>query len=97
MLAMISRADMMALMPGNKSGAESRRMILAALLEAAPQTVSALARAADMGAPACLRMLRRMERDGLVTMIAGVGRRGSDISLTPAGRTMARDLETLPD
>ncbi len=97
MLAKLGRADMMALMPGYKSGAESRRSILAALLKEEPQTVSALARVADMGAPACLRMLRRMERDGLVTIIAGVGRRGSDVSLTPAGRTMGRDLETLPD
>lgn len=84
-------------MTGYKTGAATRRKILLALLEREPRTIRGLAAVAGQAHPAMISQLRRMKRDGLVDVAPGVGRSGSKVTLTPAGRVMALDMQTLTD
>lgn len=90
MLARLSRADMMALMPGNVRGVATRRAILSALLEREPRTVRGLAAAIGMSEQGTRGHVIRMERDGLLAVERRAGRHGSSVSLTGTGREAAK-------
>lgn len=92
MLAKLSRADMMALMPGNARGVATRRAILAALLKDSPQTVSGLASSTGRKEPNIREHVARMEADGLLTVARRIGRHGSEVRLTTAGEQAAKLL-----
>lgn len=92
MLAKLSRADMMARMPGNARGVATRRAILAALLKSQPQTVSGLAAAINRKVANIREHVDNMESDGLLTVTRRLGRHGSEVSLTTAGEEAAKLL-----
>lgn len=79
-------------MTGYKSGAPTRRAILLALLESEPRTVRGLADAVGLTEGAIRKHVRSMTEDGLLTVRRGIGRRGSAVRLTRAGREAARIL-----
>lgn len=90
MLARLSRADMMALMPGNARGAAARRAILIALLQEEPRTVRGLAVALGTSRAGVYGLVGRMERDGLLSVERRRGQHGSSVTLTQAGREAAK-------
>lgn len=77
-------------MTGYATGAETRRAILTALLAREPQSIRALATGAGLAYSHAYRVIRLLERDGLVTVERAIGRHGSTVRLTPAGREAAR-------
>lgn len=79
-------------MTGYKSGAATRRAILLALLEREPRTVKGLAAEAGCVVSNAWRTVGLLERDGLVTVTRGMGRRGAAVTLTAAGRGAAQLL-----
>lgn len=79
-------------MPGNKAGAATRRAILTALLEREPRTVNELAGVVGITHQGMGKHVRGMERDGLLTVERGMGRHGSQVRLTPAGRAAAKTV-----
>lgn len=79
-------------MTGYKSGAPTRRAILLALLESEPRTVRGLAETCEHDPASMHRFVLRMERDGLLRVDRGRGRRGSSVYLTEAGKLAARTL-----
>jgi len=79
-------------MTGYKTGAETRRAILLALLEREPRTMRGLAAATDRTHANIQAHLARMERSGLVTIERGQGRRGAQVRLTEAGRLAAQTV-----
>lgn len=79
-------------MPGYKTGAESRRKILAALLEREPRTVNELAEVVGITQQAMARTVDRLERASWVRVERRRGRRGSAVRLTEAGRLAAKTV-----
>lgn len=80
-------------MTGYASGKATRRAILLALLAREPQSIRSLATAAGLDYANAWRQIQRMERDGMVTVHRGMGRTGSTVALTPAGRGGAELLD----
>lgn len=80
----------MAPMTGYRTGIETRRAILTELLAREPLSIRALATAAGIAYSHAYRVIRLLERDGLVTVHRVMGPRGSTVALTPAGREAAR-------
>lgn len=76
----------MAPMTGYTSGRATRKAILLELLAREPQSIRSLATATGGDYANVWRMIQRMERDGMVTVHRAIGRRGSTVTLTPAGR-----------
>lgn len=79
-------------MPGYKSGAEPRRLILDALTAKQPQTIRGLAKVTGMGYSVAVHHLSIMERIGWVIITRRRGRLGSTVRLTDAGVTAARTV-----
>lgn len=80
-------------MTGYASGRATRRVILLALLAREPQSIRALATVAGLDYANAWRQIQRMERDGMVTVHRVMGRHGSTVTLTPAGRGGAELLD----
>lgn len=79
-------------MTGYRSGAESRQAILAALLEREPRTVRGLADAVGISPAGMAKHVRLMARDGLLRVDRGIGRHGSSVYLTDAGRLAGKTV-----
>lgn len=92
MLAPTGGSPIIARMTGYRSGAPTRRAILLALLESEPRTVRGLASAVGLTEGAIRKHVRSMAADGLLAVRPGIGRHGSAVRLTSAGREAARLL-----
>ena len=80
-------------MTGYKTGAATRRKILLALLEREPRTIRELATAASYDYGNTWRVVKMLERDGLVIVERSIGRHGSAVRLTAAGKGAAQLLD----
>lgn len=100
MLTKLSAADLaraavdaiLSPMPGNKAGAATRRAILAALLEHEPRTVNELAGAVGITQQGAAYHVDRMEKLGWLKVERRRGVHGSEVTLTEAGREVARTI-----
>ncbi len=81
-----------AMAPGYKTGAATRRAILLALLAEEPRTIRGLAAAVGVTENGTRGHVRRMERDGLLMVTRRMGRLGSEVRLTAAGKEAAKLL-----
>lgn len=90
MLTTERAAAIIAPMSGYSTGDATRAAIILALLEREPQTIQDLADATGTSRPNVSKILRGMERDGVVTAIRQTGRGGADVRLTPCARETAR-------
>lgn len=91
-LALPSAASTMPGMPGNRLGAPTRRAILAALLEHEPRTVNELAGAVGITQQGAAYHVDRMEKLGWLKVERRRGVHGSEVTLTEAGREVARTI-----
>jgi len=84
-------------MTGYRTGAETRRRILRALLALEPRTIRGLADAANKDYSTIAHHLRGLESDGLVTVGRARGRLGAKVRLTTAGKSAAQMMEKSPE
>jgi MarR family transcriptional regulator, organic hydroperoxide resistance regulator len=71
-------------------------LVMLALWERSPRTVVDLSRALALDPATLSPLLKRLEAAGLVTRARGTDERTLDVTLTPAGRALRAQAETVP-